>query len=517
MSLPRVGFGIRLLVRPPRTRAPVGSAREILRNRLLFRALMMSTAELPVNMPGMRHDRLPDGFGVRIDPRVRAYSGGRILIGGSPTRLLRLAPEAAEMIGDGYLEVDGPKSAVVARRLLDSGVANPRPRLLPSPQDVTVIVPLHNNPDGLYRLLTALRGHTVVVVDDGSDEPVRAPEEHKDCRVTVLRHERQYGPAAARNTGLRAATTPFVAFLDSDVVPRSGWLEVMLGHFSDPEVALVAPRIVALDPESSALARYEHTRSSLDLGRRESAVQSRGVVSYVPSAALLVRCEVLVAEGGFDETMPVAEDVDVCWRLERAGWRLRYEPAAHVAHDHRLSFRAWLRRKLFYGTGAAPLSERHAGMVSPLSVPRWTVLSAALLATRTRLGALGGLITLLVTLRRMRGLFTSVDNPTRIAALYLARGFFAGVWRLASAMCRHYWPITLVAMVFSGRVRSIALTMALADGIADWYTHRDSGGLDPLRYIAFRRIDDLGYGAGLWLGALRARSVQALKPTLPPH
>ncbi|NUP28143.1 MAG: mycofactocin system glycosyltransferase, partial [Nocardia sp.] len=70
----------------------------------------------------MRNDRLPDGFGVRIDPRVRAYSGGRILIGGSPARLLRLAPEAAEMIGDGYLEVNGPQSAVVARRLLDSGV-----------------------------------------------------------------------------------------------------------------------------------------------------------------------------------------------------------------------------------------------------------------------------------------------------------------------------------------------------------------------------------------------------------
>lgn len=465
----------------------------------------------------MRHDRLPDGFGVRIDPRVRAYSGGRILIGGSPARLLRLAPEAAEMIGDGYLEVNGPKSAVVARRLLDSGVANPRPRLLPKPEDVTIIVPLHNNADGLARLLSALRGHNVIVVDDGSDQPVRVPEHGGRCRVTVLRHERTLGPAAARNTGLRAAATEFVAFLDSDVVPRSGWLEVMLGHFSDPEVALVAPRIVALDPESTALARYEHTRSSLDLGRRESAVQSRGVVSYVPSAALLVRRAVLVAEGGFDETMRVAEDVDLCWRLERAGWRLRYEPAAHVAHDHRVSFRDWFRRKLFYGTGAAPLSERHAGMVSPLSVPKWTVLSAVLLATRTRWGLFGALITLLTALRRLRRVFTGVDNPTRIAAIYLARGFFAGLWRLASAMCRHYWPVTVVAMLFSRRIRHIALTMALADGIADWYTHRDSGGLGPLSYIVFRRIDDIGYGAGLWLGAVRARSVEALKPTLPPH
>ena len=478
----------------------------------------MSRNESAVTIRGMRHDRLPDGFGVRIDPRVRAYSGGRILIGGSPARLLRLAPEAAEMIGDGYLEVNGPQSAVVARRLLDSGVANPRPRLLPKPEDVTVIVPLHNNPAGLRRLLGTLSGRTVIVVDDGSDEPVQVPDEHgRRCQVKVLRHEQRRGPAAARNTGLRAASTQFVAFLDSDVVPRSGWLEVMLGHFSDPQVALVAPRIVALDPESTTLARYEHTRSSLDLGRRESAVQSGGVVSYVPSAALLVRRTVLEAEGGFDESMQVAEDVDLCWRLERAGWRLRYEPAAHVAHDHRISFREWFRRKLFYGTGAAPLSRRHAGKVSPLQIPKWTALSAIFLATRSRWGLLAAVLTLLVPLRRLRIAFAGVDNATGVAAIYVARGFFAGLWRLSSAMFRHYWPITLAAMLFSRRIRQTALTLALAEGAVDWYTHREPGGLDPMRYIAFRRIDDIGYGTGLWLGAWRAGSPAALRPTAPPR
>ncbi|MEV0687218.1 mycofactocin biosynthesis glycosyltransferase MftF [Nocardia sp. NPDC050378] len=465
----------------------------------------------------MRHDRLPDGFGVRIDPRVRAFSGGRILIGGSPARMLRLAPEAAELIGDGYLEVTDTKSAIVARRLLDSGVANPRPRLLPSPDDVTVVVPLYNNADGLVRLLGSLRGHNVIVVDDGSDEPVRIPPRPGRGQVTVLRHERPLGPAAARNAGLRAASTGFVAFLDSDVVPRSGWLEVMLGHFSDPQVALVAPRIVALDSESNALARYEHTRSSLDLGRREAAVHARGIVSYVPSAALLARRAALLGEGGFDESMQVAEDVDLCWRLERAGWRLRYEPAAHVAHDHRVEFRAWFTRKLFYGTGAAPLGKRHGEMVSPLSVPKWTVLAAILFATLSRWGLLGGLVTLATALVRMRRVFAELDNPTRIAAVYLARGFFAGLWRLASAMCRDYWPVTLLAVLASKRIRKIAVTMALADGLADWFTHRDSGGLDPLRYVAYKRLDDVAYGTGLWLGVIRARSFEALKPHVPPN
>ncbi len=420
------------------------------------------------------------------------------------------------MIGDGYLEVSGPKSAVVARRLLDSGVANPRPRLLPSTDEVTIVVPLRNNAEGLARMLAVLRGHHVIVVDDGSDQPVQVPRERGPrCRVTVLRHDRAKGPAAARNAGLRAATTEFVAFLDSDVVPRSGWLEVVLGHFSDPEVALVAPRVVALDPEANALARYEHTRSSLDLGRREAAVHSGGRISYVPSAALLVRRQALLAVGGFDESLHVAEDVDLCWRLEQAGRRLRYEPAAHVAHDHRVSFRAWFGRRLFYGTGAAPLAERHdPRKVSPLTVPSWTVLAAVLFATLTRWGALGGLVTLGSALLRLRRVFAGLDNPTRIASLYLARGFFAGLWRLASAMCRHYWPVTVLAMLLSGRVRRIAVTMAVADGLADWFTHREPGGLDPVRYVAYKRIDDIAYGTGLWLGAFRARSLAALRLTL---
>ena len=82
-------------------------------------------------------------------------------------------------------------------------------------------------------------------------------------------------------------------------------------------------------------------------------------------------------------------------------------------------------------------------------------------------------------------------------------------------MCRHYWPITLLAMVVSRRIRRIAVTMAIADGLADRFTHRDAGGLDPVRYVAYKRLDDISYGSGLWLGAFRARSLEALKPTTP--
>ncbi|OZC92814.1 mycofactocin system glycosyltransferase [Rhodococcus sp. 06-418-1B] len=463
----------------------------------------------------MGQGRLPDGFGVRVDPRVRTYSEGRVLIGGSPTRMLKLAPTAAAMIGDGFLEVTDSQSALVARKLLDSGVANPRPMSIPSPQDVTVVIPLKNNAAGLSRLLPALHGLKVIVVDDGSDEPVTVPPVAWSIGgVTTLRHESSRGPAAARNTGLRSATTDFVAFLDSDVVPRKGWLEVMLGHFSDPAVALVAPRIVALEPEGNALARYEHARSSLDLGRKEAAVRAGSSVSYVPSAAMLIRRHVAEECNGFDESMHVAEDVDLCWRLQEAGWRLRYEPVANVAHDHRVTFGRWFGRKLFYGTGASPLADRHPGMVPPLSMSPWTLISCLFAISFTKFGLLGALLTLGATTGRLRRMFLGLDQPTRIAAILATEGFVGGLWQLASAMCRHYWPITLLAVVLSSRIRRIALGIAVADAMTDWYKHRELGGLDPIRYAFFKRVDDVAYGAGLWTGAARSRSLKALTPRM---
>ncbi|EUA52529.1 glycosyl transferase 2 family protein [Mycobacterium xenopi 3993] len=84
-------------------------------------------------------------------------------------------------------------------------------------------------------MATSLRGLRIVVVDDGSVVPVEQDDfAGMHCDIEVLRHVRSRGPAAARNTGLAACSTDFVAFLDSDVVPRRGWLESLLGHFCDP-------------------------------------------------------------------------------------------------------------------------------------------------------------------------------------------------------------------------------------------------------------------------------------------
>ena len=130
------------------------------------------------------------------------------------------------------------------------------------------------------------------------------------------------------------------------------------------------------------MTRYERRRSSLDLGPRPAPVTARSRVAYVPSAALVVRREAF--GDGFREDMPVAEDVDLVWRIAAAGWRLRYEPEARVAHEHRAAVRAWLGRKAFYGTGAAPLARQHPRRVPPVALAPWTAAAVTLLGVQRR-------------------------------------------------------------------------------------------------------------------------------------
>ncbi len=468
----------------------------------------------------MSQPRLPDGFAVQVDRRVRVLGEGAALLGGSPTRLLRLAPAAQTMLDDGRLEVHDAQSAQLARTLLDATVAHPRPAGGPSHRDVTIVIPVRNNLSGVKRLALTLRGLRVVVVDDGSAVPIQR-EDFADapCDLEVLRHPVSRGPAAARNTGLAASGTDFVAFLDSDVVPRRGWLEALLGHFCDPAVALVAPRIVGLTNIDNPVARYEMIRSSLDLGHREAPVVPYGTVSYVPSAAIICRRAVLQELGGFDESMHSGEDVDLCWRLVESGARLRYEPIALVGHEHRTQLRDWLARKAFYGASAAPLSARHPDKTAPMVISGMMLVVWVLLAFGNWLGYLASAVGMAVTGRRISNAMRAPETQPRDVAMVAVQGLWSAAMQLTAAICRHYWPVALVAATVSRRCRRVVLVAAILDGVVDWLSRRrtvddDTKPIGLVPYLVLKRLDDLAYGVGLWTGVIRERNIGPLKPQI---
>ncbi|HZT64289.1 MAG TPA: mycofactocin biosynthesis glycosyltransferase MftF [Acidimicrobiales bacterium] len=467
------------------------------------------------------HDAgFPEGFAIVLAADTRVTDGGRVLIGGSPIRILRLTPSGAEVVrrwsGPEGGPVPGAAAATrLARRLLDAGMAHPRPghpRL--GAADVTVVIPVRDQPGPLTQLLDGLTGHPdrpdIVIVDDGSADSGAVARIAGRFGARLLRLEASLGPGAARNRGWKTATTAAIAFLDADCSVVGPWLDGLLGHLNDPCVALCAPRVVAVRGDAPGwLAAYETFRSPLDLGPVEAPVRPRGRVAYLPAAALLARRSALEAIGGYDESLSVGEDVDLVWRLVSAGWVVRYEPAVEVGHICRPSITSWLAQRVRYGTSAAALDQRHPGAVAPLTVGGWSALSWGLAGVGLpRLAAAVATGTTLALPRRLRGL----EHPWREGLRLAGFGHLAAGRVVADAVRRAWWPPALVAGAVSRRMRRGVMAAAVLPPLLEWATGQRP--LDPARWAALRLADDLAYGTGVWWGSARCGRWGALRPDL---
>lgn len=318
---------------------------------------------------------------VVLDDRVRRYDGGRVLVGAAG-RILRLTDAGAAAL-------DAPPPAL-ARRLIDAGLAHPMPAGVEHP-DSTIVIPVRDRPAELDRCLAALRGGEgraggedalrMLVVDDGSRDAAAIAGVCARRGARLLRRDVPGGPAAARNAAIARVDTELIAFLDSDCVAPPDWVHDLAGHFEDPRVAAVAPRV--RDP-------------ALDMGASPAQVAPGTRVPYVPSAALIVRRAAL---GGFDEALRYGEDVDLVWRLHDRGWRVRYDPRVTIRHDAK----ALLSRRFRYGTSAAPLAQRHPGRLAPFVLAPTPTAVLVLLAAR-RPKAAAGLLAMesAVLARRLR-------------------------------------------------------------------------------------------------------------------
>ena len=194
----------------------------------------------------------------------------------------------------------------------------------------------------------------VVVVDnasgDGTVELVRA----EFPGVHVIANPNNAGFATANNQALHVSTAPFVMLLNPDTEVPPGALEVLLKVMAeDPRIGAVAPQLRLRDgsvqrscrgfPEPGAilfealgLARLFPRNGAVSRYRlRNWDHRSRRDCDQPMASALLLRRSALDEVGLFDERFPLYfNDVDLCYRLRQAGWRIVFEPAAKVNHYH---------------------------------------------------------------------------------------------------------------------------------------------------------------------------------------
>ena len=454
--------------------------------------------------------RYPIGFRARIRDDVRRIDG-RLLVGGSPLRAVRLTRAALTLLADGEVTVVDAATDALAARLVDGNLADP---VLDGsgvePAELTVVIPVRDRPEQLDRALGPLKGLHRIVVDDASLDPDAVERVARRHGAHLLRLPVNLGPAGARNAGLRAVRTAYVAFVDSDVTVEASTLLDLSRHFADSRVALVAPlvRSRARSREPRWFERFDEDDSSLALGTRACVVRPGAAVGWLPSACLVGRTERLGA--GFEETMRVGEDVDLVWRLVEAGEVVRYDPDQVAWHDTRTTVRGWLGRKYLYGTGGADLAVRHGRKGAPAVMTASMAATAAALLVHRRWSlpvAAAGIAYGLLSLRRR---LPETPGRDRLAVQLCAQGLGWTVRQEAALLLRHWWPLTVLLAPRSALVRRALVASLVVDVVV---ARVDNPGT-RYRPLA-RRLDDLAYGAGLWAGAIRARSVTCLLPRRP--
>lgn len=429
------------------------------------------------------------------------------MAGGTPLRLLRLTEVGQRALAELLSGVPAEGAAArLARRLVDAGFARAS---FAQPSygldDLTVVIPTKDRSAELDRLLWRLRPLRCVVVDDASNDPAELDRICSSHGASVVRSEVPLGPGGARNVGAARVSTPLVAFVDSDVTCAAEDLEALLGHFEDPSVAGIAPRICG-PKGSTTRATFEHDASPLDMGFAASQVRPGTRVAYVPSACVVLRQELTIEL--FDSALSVGEDVDAFWRIAAAGWRVLYEPGVTVEHPMRPTWRAWLAQRHSYGRSAASLATKHPVDIAPLRATPWVLagwVAAVVGAPGLGLGLILGATPALA--KRLEPLS---DNPRALAVEVTLRQNAEALPIVARQLLRSFAPLLIAGSLVSKRARRGLIGTVVLAGLGRRRSQRSS--LDPVRFLALSTLDDLAYCSGLWRGAIERRSGAALRP-----
>lgn len=230
---------------------------------------------------------------------------------------------------------------------------------------VSVVVPLHGDEGYAHRARAAFAplklnaGDELIIADNNADPRDAAS---LSAIATVVRCPEVQSSYYARNAAAAVAAGEWLLFVDADCVPAADLIDRYFAPAPAERTGTVAGAIVGLTDQESLLARYARDRNFLDQVDGMHAKAGAGAAT----GNLLVRRVAFEDVGGFATGIRSGGDVDLCWRLQDAGWELERRPEAVVEHHHRDDLASFLAMIARYGAGSRWLNERRPG-----AAPRW--------------------------------------------------------------------------------------------------------------------------------------------------
>ena len=224
--------------------------------------------------------------------------------------------------------------------------------------DVTVIVPVYNGAqtieaciDSLLRLNYRRDSYEIVVIDNAStDETFKILQKFLP-HIRVLFEPRR-GPSAARNCGFRHGRGRVFALTDADCVVDPGWLAALIEPLANPAVGIVGGKILSKRPynfvEKFGETIHDHQRA-IELLEPP----------YVITMNWAFRADTLRQVGFFDEALLRSQDVDLAYRVSRAGYHLIYQDSAVVFHQNERTLLGLMHEGYTHGYATNAIFSKH--------------------------------------------------------------------------------------------------------------------------------------------------------------
>lgn len=210
---------------------------------------------------------------------------------------------------------------------------------------LTAYIPCYNGANFLAATVEAVLRQTrppdeLLIIDDGSTDG--SAELAAKFPVRIIRHERNQGLAAARNTALANCRFEFFAAFDVDAVPEPTWLQFLLENFRDAELAGAGGRLIEHFRDTPP-DLWRALQLSQDLGEQPIEM-TWPTPKRLGGFGTVFRTDVVRKLSGYDERYRTNyEDVDFSARLLQAGFKMVFDPRAVMRHMRRDTFSSVLR------------------------------------------------------------------------------------------------------------------------------------------------------------------------------